>query len=41
MTIKKLKMKKLYYVRVRAYNVNGKKKVYGQWSKIKAIKIKK
>ena len=39
---KKLKNKKKLYVRVRAYklNVNG-KKVYGKWSKVKRIKIKK
>ena len=40
-TIKKLKKRKTYYVRVRAYKyVNG-KKVYGKWSSIKKIKIKK
>lgn len=36
-TIKKLKNKK-YYVRVRAYKVNGSKRVYGNWSKIKTCK---
>lgn len=41
LTIKKLKKKKTYYVRVRAYKyVNG-KKVYGKWSSIKKVKIKK
>ena len=40
-TIKKLKKKKTYYVRVRAYTVNNGKKVYGKWSKVKEVKIKK
>ena len=39
-TIKKLKKKKTYYIRVRAYKMNGKKKVYGKWSKVKKIKRK-
>ncbi len=43
-TIKKLKSKKTYYVRVRTYKtvkVNGKaKKVYSSWSKVKSVKIK-
>ena len=38
--IKKLKKKKTYYIRVRAYKMNGKKKVYGKWSKVKAVKRK-
>lgn len=41
LTVKKLKSKKTYYFRVRAYKLNGKKKVYGKWSKVKKIKIKK
>lgn len=40
-TIKKLKKKKTYYIRVRAYKLNGKKKVYGAWSKVKKVKVKK
>ncbi len=40
-TVKKLKKKKTYYFRVRAYKLNGKKKVYGKWSGVKKIKIKK
>ena len=40
-TIKKLKKKKTYYIRVRAYKMNGRKKVYGKWSKVKKVKIKK
>ena len=38
---KKLKKKKTYYFRVRAYRVEGKKKVYGAWSSVKKIKIRK
>ena len=38
-TIKKLKKKKTYYIRVRAYKMNGKKKVYGKWSTVKKSKI--
>lgn len=40
-TIKKLKKKKTYSFRVRAYVLNGKKKVYGKWSAVKRVKIKK
>lgn len=42
LAIKKLKKKKTYYVRVRAYRVdsNGNKK-YGKWSTVKKVKIKK
>ena len=39
--IKKLKKKKTYYFRVRAYRLEGTKKVYGAWSSVKKIKIKK
>ncbi len=39
--IKKLKKKKKYYIRVRAYNINGHLKVYGPFSKVKKVKIKK
>ena len=39
--IKKLKKKKTYYFRVQAYRLEGKKKVYGAWSNMKKIKIKK
>lgn len=39
-TIKKLKRKKTYYVRVRAYRLVGTKKVYGKWSKSVKIKVK-
>ena len=39
-TIKKLKAKKKYYVRIRTYiTVNGKKH-YSKWSKVKSLKTK-
>ena len=42
LTIKKLKKKKTYYIRVRAYRLDGKgKKIFGPYSKTKKIKIKK
>lgn len=40
-TLKKLKRKKTYYIRVRAYKVVNGKKVYGKWSSVKKIKVKK
>lgn len=40
-TITKLKKGKTYYVRVRAYKKSSGKKIYGKWSKVKKIKIKK
>ncbi len=40
-TIKKLKKKKTYYVRVRAYKTVNGKKLYGGWSSAKKVKIKK
>ena len=39
--IKNLKKKKNYYFRVRAYRLEGTKKVYGAWSSVKKIQIKK
>lgn len=39
--IKKLKKKKKYAVKVRAYTVVDGKNVYGKWSKVKKVKIKK
>lgn len=41
MTIKKLKKKKTYYIRVRAYKIVNGKKSYGKWSSVKKIKMKK
>lgn len=42
LTVKNLKKSKKYYVRVRAYktDTNG-KKIYGKWSTVKKVKIKK
>lgn len=39
-TIKKLKRKKKYYVRVRAYKTVKGKKYYGKWSKVKKVKVR-
>ena len=39
-TIKKLKSKKKYYVRMRTYKVVNGKKVYSAWSKAKSVKVK-
>lgn len=39
--IKNLKKQKTYYFRVRAYRLEGAKKVYGAWSATKRITIKK
>ena len=41
--IKGLKKKKMYYVKIRAYVTSYARgnKVYGKWSKVKKIKIKK
>ncbi|MBR1599829.1 MAG: fibronectin type III domain-containing protein [Lachnospiraceae bacterium] len=41
-TAKKLKKGKTYYVKVRAYNTDSQNtKVYGKWSAVKKVKIKK
>ncbi len=40
LTLKKLKSKKRYYVRVRAYKSAGNKKIYGAWSTVKSVKLK-
>ena len=39
-TVKKLKAKKKYYVRVRTYKIVKSKKVYSSWSKVKSVKTK-
>ena len=39
-TVKKLKAKKKYYVRVRTYKIVNGKKVYSSWSKVKSVKTK-
>ena len=41
LVVKSLKKKKTYSFRVRAYKLDGKKKVYGKWSTVKKVKIKK
>ncbi len=40
-TITGLKKGKTYYVRVRAYQKADGRKYYGNWSKVKKVKIKK
>lgn len=39
-SVKKLKSKKKYYVRVRTYKTVNGKKIYSSWSKVKSIKTK-
>ena len=39
--IKKLKRNKKYFIKVRAYNINGHLKVFGKYSKVKKIRIRK
>lgn len=39
-TVKKLKSKKKYYVRVRTYKTVNGKKIYSPWSKVKSVKTK-
>lgn len=39
-TIKKLKAKKKYYVRIRTYKTVKGKKIYSSWSKVKTVKTK-
>ncbi len=39
-TIKKLKSKKKYFVRIRTFKKSGSEKVYSKWSKAKAVKVK-
>ena len=40
-TLKRLEKKSTCYVKVRAYKVYKGKKIYGSWSKVKHVKIKK
>lgn len=40
-TVKKVKRFKTYFVRVRAYKLQGTKKIYSKWTKVKKIKVKK
>lgn len=39
-TVKKVKRSKTYFVRVRAYKLQGTKKIYSKWTKVKKIKVK-
>lgn len=41
MTLKGLSKKTTYFIKVRAYKTTGKKKLYGTWSKVKKVKVKK
>ena len=39
--IKKLKSKKAYYFRIKAYKLDGKKKIFSKkWSNVKKVKVK-
>lgn len=40
LTIKKLKSKKKYYVRIRAYKTVNGKQYFSDWSKVKTVKVK-
>ena len=40
-TVKKLKAKKKYYVRIRTYKTVSGKKIYSDWSKSKNVTTKK
>ena len=40
-TVKKLKKNKKDYVRVRGYKQNDGEKVYGKWSKVKKITLRR
>ena len=40
-TLKKLKKKKTYFIRIRTYKIADGKRVYGKWSSVKKVKVKK
>ncbi len=40
LTVKKLKAKKTYYVKIRTYYKTGGKKYYSDWSSVKKVKTK-
>lgn len=40
LTVKKLKSKKTYYIRIRSYKNSDQGKVYSKWSRVKRVKIK-
>lgn len=39
-TLKKMKSGKVYYVKVKAYQLSGKKKIAGKWSKAVKVKVR-
>ena len=39
-TLKKMKSGKVYYVKVKAYKLSGKKKIAGKWSKAVKVKVR-
>lgn len=39
-TLKKMKSGKVYYIKVRAYQLTGKKKTAGKYSKIVKVKVR-
>lgn len=39
-TLKKMKSGKVYYVKVKAYQLSGKKKIAGKWSKTVKVKVR-
>ena len=39
--LKGLSKKEKYSIKVRAYKLSGKKKVYGAWSRVRTVKVKK
>ena len=41
LTVKKLKPKKKYYVRIRTYRITNGMKNYSAWSKVKSVKTKR
>ena len=41
MTLKGLEKKATYFIKIRAYKVSKGKKIYGVWSKVKRVKVKK
>ena len=40
-TLKGLSKRTTYFIKVRAYKASGNNKVYGKWSKVKRVKVKK
>jgi len=40
-TLSGLKKKKTYYIKVRGYTLKKGKRLYGKWSTVKKVKVKK